>query len=246
MIVNSWQRSVTGEEQVHYFGKWPFVRVLGIQELFSSIFSCLNGLPYALLLLSPALRSHRARSLPMWRLHSAVFTFTWSQSALFHARESPTTEALDYHGATLGLAVSLVGAIVANCPERWSLRRCMALACSPVLAFWVGHVLYLTYIDFDYGYNMVIAVALGIGTSLAWIIWTVRFSSTRPFAWKVLFAVLGPYIVLPLELLDFPPLFGFLDAHALWHFGTIPMAFMWRVFLLDYLRYETLDATKDA
>merc|ERR1712232_1019429 len=146
----------------------------GIQELFSSVFSILNGLPYVLLLFAPGARGHQAKSLNWWKLHAAVFTFTWSQSALFHARDTPTTETLDYHGATLGLAASLAGAIVANCPAAWSLRRAAILACAPVLLFWLSHVLYLSYVDFNYGYNMSIAVSLGVGVSLAWIIWAVR------------------------------------------------------------------------
>lgn len=33
--------------QVQYYGKWPFVRVLGAQEIVSALASIGNGLPYA-------------------------------------------------------------------------------------------------------------------------------------------------------------------------------------------------------
>lgn len=245
MMVNSMNRFKNNEEQVHYFGKWPFTRVLGVQEFFSSIFSLLNGLPYVLFMFSSPVKGLRTGTQRLWQLHSAVFAFTWSQSALFHARDTPRTEALDYHGATLGLSASLICAIVANLPRRWHLRQSICLACMPVLTFWLGHVLYLTYVVFDYGYNMGIAVSLGIGTSIAWIVWAARYQQTCPFAWKVLVATLGPYLVLPLELMDFPPLFGLLDAHSLWHLGTIPMVVMWISFLRDYLQCEADSSSKE-
>jgi hypothetical protein len=34
------------------------------------------------------------------------------------------------------------------------------------------------------------------------------------------------------EVFDFPPLFGYLDAHALWHLCGIPITFMWNKFLI--------------
>lgn len=40
-----------------------------------------------------------------------------------------------------------------------------------------------------------------------------------------------------LEVLDFPPLAGLLDAHGLWHAATIPLTRLWYAFL-------ALDAAK--
>jgi len=37
-----------------------------------------------------------------------------------------------------------------------------------------------------------------------------------------------------LEVTDFPPLFGLVDAHALWHATTPPFVFVWyRMFAAD-------------
>ena len=34
----------------------------------------------------------------------------------------------------------------------------------------------------------------------------------------------------PCEFFDFPPIFGHLDGHALWHLAAIPVAFLWNAF----------------
>ena len=36
-----------------------------------------------------------------------------------------------------------------------------------------------------------------------------------------------------LEILDFPPLGGLLDAHALWHAAAVPLGYLWYSFLAD-------------
>src|SRR3989338_873768 len=47
---NTIMRQKNGESVVQYHGKWPFVRVFGIQELFSSLFSFFNAIPHILFL----------------------------------------------------------------------------------------------------------------------------------------------------------------------------------------------------
>jgi len=237
MIQNSAVRRTAKEKQVHYYGKWPFTRVLGVQELFSSLFSLANGLPYAILLATwpPGPKS---RTAGFWVIHTVVQINTWIQSAVFHARESPLTETLDYHGATLGLTVSLCISVGAHLPEHWTPKRYALVAFGPPMAFWMSHAFYLSFINFDYGHNMQVAVGIGIVSTLLWLLWALRHWRERPFVWKVLFAVIGPYAVLPLELLDFPPFFGLLDAHACWHMGTVPMAFSWCSFVRQQLAWQ--------
>jgi hypothetical protein len=45
-------------------------------------------------------------------------------------------------------------------------------------------------------------------------------------------------IVALLEVLDFPPIAGIFDAHAVWHGATIPLVFLFYSFILDDARYE--------
>lgn len=56
-----------------------------------------------------------------------------------------------------------------------------------------------------------------------WLRWCLRSRPRLPHAWKCVTVVLLLQALALLELLDFPPLFWVLDAHALWHIGTIPL-----------------------
>lgn len=54
---------------------------------------------------------------------------------------------------------------------------------------------------------------------LAWCLWNWRL----PHVHKCMVVVLLLQGLSLLELLDFPPLFWVLDAHAIWHISTIPV-----------------------
>merc|ERR1712159_457397 len=115
-----------------------------------------------------------------------------------------------------------------NLPAHWAMSSAMGLALAPVLGLWVAHIIYLTFFSFDYGHNMVVAVTLGGSAMIAWILWWIRhgWEECHSFRHKLPFAIAGPAIAVPLELLDFPPLWGLLDAHAVWHLCTIPVNFL--------------------
>jgi hypothetical protein len=99
-------------------------------------------------------------------------------------------------------------------------------------------VLYLSLVNFDYSYNMKVVVAVGICDSFLWLLWFIRNRKAKAFAWKVVVAVWTTYLVLPLELLDFPPFFGLMDAHALWHLLTVPLNYLFCVFIRDSIAYD--------
>lgn len=56
-----------------------------------------------------------------------------------------------------------------------------------------------------------------------WLRWCLRNRPRLPHVWKCAAVVLLLQALALLELLDFPPLLWVLDAHALWHIGTIPL-----------------------
>lgn len=67
------------------------------------------------------------------------------------------------------------------------------------------------------------AVFPGMLTVAWWLRWCLRQGRRLPHVWKCAAAVLLLQALALLELLDFPPLLWVLDAHALWHIGTIPL-----------------------
>ena len=119
----------------------------------------------------------------------------------------------------------------------------------PFLAFYIYHIHYLFYIHFDYGYNMKVNVATGnitlyfghhyqwlfagVLSSIGWFIWCLesRYRRGRPVRKCVLSLLLLNGLLL-LEVYDFPPIGFVLDAHSLWHLGTIPIPLLWFRYLI--------------
>ncbi|GAB4854750.1 hypothetical protein Ancab_023335 [Ancistrocladus abbreviatus] len=83
---------------------------------------------------------------------------------------------------------------------------------------------------------------MAVAQLLIWAIWagTTRHSSH----WKLWLVVVGGGMAMLLEVYDFPPYQGFVDAHALWHAATIPLTYIWWSFIKDDAVYRTSDLTK--
>lgn len=212
-----------------YFGKWPFRRVFVCQEMLSSLYSLLNGLPYMIFALT---RTFRYRTPPVYRGFTMIVVCTWILSAIFHCRDTPLTMHLDYFSA--------FGGVVANCAtgmyqtilhnKRPFLKR---VATMVFFVVWALHSLYLALVNFDYDWNMTLAICIAIVGGICWFIYYWRNRTTKPHAWIVAAATLA---LLPLlvafELNDFPPgTSGLADAHSYWHLSTVPISVMWVVFM---------------
>lgn len=119
------------------------------------------------------------------------------------------------------------------------------------LAFF-GHVSFLSLLPrFDYTYNMIFNLAVGMVHNLLWILYSLPSSLSfirrypgcprnyRPrHAYKpALFALLTTTAT-GLELFDFPPWAGIIDAHSLWHLATAPIAMFWYDFLVEDACHE--------
>ncbi|KAK2111835.1 Post-GPI attachment to proteins factor 3 [Saguinus oedipus] len=92
-----------------------------------------------------------------------------------------------------------------------------------LLLMLTAHVSYLSLIRFDYGYNLVANVAIGLVNVAWWLAWCLWNQRRLPHVRKCVVVVLLLQGLSLLELLDFPPLFWVLDAHAIWHISTIPV-----------------------
>ncbi|KAJ2908753.1 hypothetical protein GGI21_002569, partial [Coemansia aciculifera] len=206
-----------------YHGKWPFVRIMGVQEPASVIFSLLNGLMH--------LRSWKLvrdgipvrHPMRQWlSVFVVIGSWSWLCSAVFHTRDFPITEKLDYFSAGFNvLYIFFLGTTRMLRLKTWRQTRVLAIFCAVPYCL---HVAYLSLVKFDYGYNMMANAIVGLVSNFIWF--AVAFQAYRngqPFWWKPAVLIVLTDMAFSLEAFDFPPFFDALDAHALWHAATIPI-----------------------
>jgi post-GPI attachment to proteins factor 3 len=104
--------------------------------------------------------------------------------------------------------------------------------------FFLGHISYLSYFRFDYGYNMKASITVAILNCSIWLIWATFNRKRMPHAWKISVTVLCLLGASLFEVFDFSPLLGIIDAHSLWHAFTIPCVTMYWDFLLEDSQYQ--------
>lgn len=273
------------KEMVQYHGKWVFIRLFGAQEPLSVLFSIANF--YVHLTALDTLRKQVPDAFPLklvYILHALVSCFAWLWSAIFHTRDKPFTERMDYFSAG---AVVLGGLFYAIC-RLW--RIAPGSVAFKILVRTFGgaltlHILYLSFGRFDYSYNMKANILVGISNSLLWLTYSFKpeifSSSSQPNGrfdrlrssphvssgsiahihhnggsppvpvstpnplppsssrkgrrqLQLILALL--WLATLLEVLDFPPIWRALDAHALWHAATVPIARMWYSWLIEDAR----------
>uniref|UniRef100_A0A672PEA6 Post-GPI attachment to proteins factor 3 n=1 Tax=Sinocyclocheilus grahami TaxID=75366 RepID=A0A672PEA6_SINGR len=143
-----------------FHGKWPFARFLCFEEPASALASLLNGLACLLMLLR--YRSAVPRQSPMYHTITAfslVSLNAWFWSTVFHTRDTYLTEKMDYFCASAVILYS----IYLCCVRTLGLRRpaiSSMVGVLLILAF-TSHVSYLTFVSFDYGYNMAANATIG-------------------------------------------------------------------------------------
>lgn len=78
-------------------------------------------------------------------------------------------------------------------------------------------------------------------------IWTIWGGASRhPSRWKLLFVVFGGGLAMLLEIYDFPPYRGLVDAHALYHATTVPLTYLWWSFIRDDAKFLTFKRAKNS
>ena len=230
-------RASRGLPTVKYYGKWPFTRVLGMQELFSTLFSVANAVPFAQALLTWRAQAPDSYFMkPLWVGYAVSAMNTWVWSTAFHARDTVLTERLDYFCATISICVMLLIALVRVFELRD--RRAWAALGTAGALFLCYHCGYLHFVHFDYGYNMTVSVALGLAYVALWWAWALRQRGGRvTYARKVALANLIILVFAAFEVFDFPPLWGLLDAHAVWHAATPVSTYLLWSFALDDAKF---------
>ncbi|OAA42928.1 Mn2+ homeostasis protein Per1 [Beauveria brongniartii RCEF 3172] len=238
------QRITSAERVVQFHGKWPFYRFLGAQEPFSVLFSLGNLWAH-----HDGLGKIRARVparyplRPFYTALAYVGIASWVASAVFHVRDFRATEQLDYFAAGANVLYGTYYAPVRvfrldrPTPTRRSALRAWTCLCALLYA---AHVAYLKGVRWDYQYNMTANIAVGAVQNVLWTWFSVqKYRQSRRLwtAWPGL-VVAWVMLAMSMELLDFPPWLGLIDAHSLWHLFTIAPTILFYNFLV-------IDATAD-
>ncbi|KAK9447491.1 Per1-like-domain-containing protein [Limtongia smithiae] len=252
------QRSITAErvkrgaKVLQFHGKWPFQRVLGIQEPASVIFSIMNFVPQyrAYTRLAPRLPQDDARkNFYLRKYYVAVMVAgmnAWVWSSVFHCRDFKLTERLDYFSAGItvmtGFYFTMVRVFRLDRREKTGVRGLLTVAC--VLAT-AAHIGYLSFIRFSYTYNMAANIVLGIAQNIVMSGFSIHRYVTatagQRAGWMLwpFYHVLLLSAAMSLEVFDFPPAWDAIDAHSLWHASTAGIT-VW------YYRWVALDAAHEA
>lgn len=219
---------------VQFHGKWPFRRLLGVQEPFSVIFSFLNFLAHRRGLMKISERIPTSYPFRQYYINFSYFgQASWLFSIAFHTRDFDLTEKLDYFAAGASVLYGLYYTPIkifrldrSNPPIKQTLSRLWMFTC---VLLYAGHVTYLSFWRWDYKYNMTANVSIGITQNILWTWFSVKryLVLKKPWAaWPGLI-VAWVIIVMSLELFDFAPIGGMLDAHSLWHLGTVGPTIWW-------------------
>lgn len=171
---------------VQFYGKWPFKRYLGTQEILSVLFSIGNFISHyrgRKVLRKVGISSPEGKMLRnFYVLNALVGMNTWVWSSVFHTRDLGWTEKADYFSATaamlygLWLVIARLGGLYRR--KRKSTRYLTIMTCSAALFF---HCAYLTMATrFDYTYNMKFNLLVGLSSIILWLLWSLFHSSPSP------------------------------------------------------------------
>ncbi|KAF6096081.1 post-GPI attachment to proteins phospholipase 3 [Phyllostomus discolor] len=209
-----------GHKVPQFHGKWPFSRFLFFQEPASAAASFLNGLASLVMLCR-----YRAFVPPSSPMYPTCMAFAWK---------------MDYFCAS----TVILHSIYLCCVRTVGLQHPTVASAFRVflLLLLTAHVSYLGLVHFDYGYNLAANVAIGLVNLVWWLAWCLWNQQRLPHVRKCVVVVLLLQGLSLLELLDFPPFFWVLDAHAIWHISTIPV----HVLFFSFLEEDSLYLLKES
>jgi len=237
MFKNVEERKANDEPIVQYYGKWPFYRFLGIQEPASVLFSFFNLYMHYLGLkrlnrITP--KGYYLRK--VYAINSIIGIYSWIASMIFHTRDNPITEKMDYFGAS--------ASIICNCfittSRVFNLRSLEKRMTVFIILFlyYIGHISYLSFWFFDYSYNIAACTIIGIIQYSFWLYWAYK-NKHRPYSKQIVMIIISMFMAMMLEIFDFSPFFYVFDAHSLWHLCTGFIVKKYYDFYVNDIRWET-------
>lgn len=158
----------------------------------------------------------------LWLLYGLTCINTWVWSVAFHIRHTPVLERLDYFSVDTFVATGLLAAITRTLRLAKPLQ--LLTAATAVTAALACHISYMAFRKFDVAWNMKLCISVGVVTAGMWLTWAASGSNRHPGKRQLVKFIVLVHAALVFEVLDFPPLWDLLDAHALWHALTVPLA----------------------
>uniref|UniRef100_A0A0X3PA20 Post-GPI attachment to proteins factor 3 n=3 Tax=Schistocephalus solidus TaxID=70667 RepID=A0A0X3PA20_SCHSO len=221
-----------------FYGKWPQVRIFGIQEPASALFSLLNLFAQWHTLNSFCEEtSFRAPMSFTWVFFSLVGINAWFWSTVFHTYDTNFTERMDYLSA-FGYVVALLFVLTMRILYKQS-TLIKVVAASFVFTGFVSHAYRLLFTRFGYAENIQINAFVGSMTIFGWLLLP-RLAFDRlqqVYARYIQLAVTLIGCASALEIFDFPAIFWLFDAHSLWHGSTIGIHYLIVKFAIRDCKY---------
>lgn len=162
-------RKKKNEETFQFYGKWPFIRIFGIQEFFSALFSFLNFLVHfrgfkriAKEMVDKKVDYYLKSQYHNILFYSIISMATWISSTLFHIRDLDITEKFDYFFAGFsiffGFYLQASRFFMLYMPDKILINKIFTFF---TFSFYFINAYFLR-IDWLYSYNMKISVFLGL------------------------------------------------------------------------------------
>ncbi|KAI3466331.1 hypothetical protein Pfo_022994 [Paulownia fortunei] len=180
----------------------------------------------------------------LWNIYGLLFTNSWFWSSVALTKNIDYSSAVSLHG------YSHILAIIRSFNLRDDAGRVMVAG--PLIAFTTTHILYLNNFKIDNG--IIITLCLQIlmeyesacchGYCTTTHLVNLGWRRLASFSKEVVIVVAGGGLAMLLEMFEFPPYQGLVDAHGLWHTSTIPLTCIWWRFIKDDAEYRTSNLLK--
>lgn len=246
MLSREEERQEQGQKPVKYHGKWPFKRVYGIQEPVSVALSTLNlavqfhGWVSFFILVNYKLpfRSNKKTYYEytgLWHIYAVFAMNAWFWNSVCHSRDVELIEKINHSSAVALLGFSLFLAVIRIFNIGLEAARVMVAA--PIFAFIATHILYLNFYEFDLGWNTKVCLVIRALHVTLWAVWA---GVTRhPSRWKLWAVMIVGVLADLLQVYDFAPYRGLVDAYAISHLINIPLTYLWWSFARDDSEFRT-------
>ncbi|XP_017886706.1 post-GPI attachment to proteins factor 3 isoform X3 [Ceratina calcarata] len=168
------------------------------------------------------------------QFHGKICMHGWFWSSVFHARDTPFTEVMDYTCAFI-MVLTLLYCMLLRITYRNN-KSFVVITCG-YLSILYSHLSHLWSGYINYDYNMKFNVVIGFSTFVLTMIWWRRNRKRLSYIYLIGWFNVLTVLVTILEVADFAPIFWVFDAHSLWHASTVPLAILIYRFMMADCSY---------